>query len=255
VEIAASKAAVSALLDYVQPAVNLEPGLELLRLAEACGLPTLASAIEAGFRASLNSASALQILQEAHGLHALKAACEEKVANEFESCSGRPDFGKLDSVQLARILKREDLAVSWEEAVLKRIFDWLKVSKDREFFFGMFLSFVDFQSVSVENLLRLGRLPVPGLNGDDLDREVKAALQARCRKRSQSQESFRPKRRCLQHWSPDLGASAEAPGQVLTTSCCSLCWHESAIYALDFGSNILCWKPGDPPTHARQGCV
>ena len=38
VEIAASKAAVSALLDYVyggQPEVNLEAGLELLRLAEA----------------------------------------------------------------------------------------------------------------------------------------------------------------------------------------------------------------------------
>ena len=112
VEIAASKAAVSALLDYVyggQPEVNLEAGLELLRLAEAYDLPKLASAIEAGFRASLNSNSALQILQEAHGLHALKAACEEKVAEEFETCSQHPDFGQLDSGQLARILEREDL--------------------------------------------------------------------------------------------------------------------------------------------------
>ena len=58
VEIAASAAAVSALLDYIyggQPEVNLEAGLELLRLAEAYDLPKLASVIEAGFCASLNS--------------------------------------------------------------------------------------------------------------------------------------------------------------------------------------------------------
>ena len=64
------------MLDYVyggQPEVNLEAGLELLRLAEAYDLPKLAGAIEAGFRPSLNSNSALQILQEAHGLHALKS--------------------------------------------------------------------------------------------------------------------------------------------------------------------------------------
>ena len=134
VEIAASKAAVSALLDYIyggQPFLNLEAGLELLRLAEAYDLPKLASAIEAGFSASLNSTSALQILQEAHGLHALKAACEEKVAEDFETCSQHPDFGKLSSGQLARILKREDLGVSREEVVLKGLFNWLKVSKDR----------------------------------------------------------------------------------------------------------------------------
>ena len=123
VEIAASTAAVSALLDYIyggQPEVNLEAGLELLRLAEAYDLPKLASAIEAGFRASLDSNSALQILQEAHGLHALKRACEEKVAEEFETCSQHPDFGKLGVIQLARILKREDLVVSREEVVFER---------------------------------------------------------------------------------------------------------------------------------------
>ena len=44
-EIAASNATVSALLDYVyggQPEVNLEAGFELLRLAEAYDLPKLA---------------------------------------------------------------------------------------------------------------------------------------------------------------------------------------------------------------------
>lgn len=50
VEIAASKAAVSALLDYVQPAVNLESGLELLRLAEACGCCRGISPSRAGFQ-------------------------------------------------------------------------------------------------------------------------------------------------------------------------------------------------------------
>ena len=256
VKIAASKEALHGLLDYVyggQPEVNLEAGLELLRLAEAYDLPKLAGAIEAGFCPSLNSNSALQILQEAHGLHTLKAVCEEKVAEDFETCSQHPDFGKLDSGQLARILEREDLAVSREEAVLKGIFNWLKISKDREALLGMLLHFVDFKSISVENLRRLGRLPVPGLNGDHLHRKVKDALQAQCRKRSQSQQSFRPKRRCLQHWSPDLGASTEfSLQQVLPRCCFKLCWHEGAIYALDFENEIFCWKPGDPATEVRK---
>ena len=256
VKIAASTAAVSAFLDYVyggQPEVNLEAGSELLRLAEAYDLPKLASAIEAGFCASLNSNSALQILQETHGFHALKAACEEKVAEEFEACSQHPGFGKLGVIQLARILKREDLAVSREEAVLKGIFNWVKISKDRDGSLGVLLQLVDFKSISIENLRRLGRLPVPGLNGDILHREVQDALQAQCRKRSQGQESFRPKRRCLKHWSPGLGASTEAPGQqVLPTLCDRLCWHEGALYGMDVKCNILCWKPGDPPTHVRR---
>ena len=56
VEIAASKAAVSALPDYIydgQPEVSVEVGLELLRLAEAYDLPKLAGAIEAGIRCLL----------------------------------------------------------------------------------------------------------------------------------------------------------------------------------------------------------
>ena len=124
------------------------------------------------------SNSALQILQEAHGLHTLKAACEEKAAEDFETCSQQPDFGKLDPGQLAGILDREDLVVSREEVVFKALFNWLKISKDREFFLGALLHYVDFRSISVEKLLRLGRLPVPGLNGDHLHRKAKDALQA-----------------------------------------------------------------------------
>ena len=250
VEIAASKAAVSALLDYVyggQPEVNLEAGLELLRLAEAYDLPNLAGAIEAGFRASLDSSAALKILQEVQGLHDLKATCEEKVAADFETCSQQQDFWKLSAGQLARILKREDLVVSREEAVLKCIFNWLKISKDRNAFLAMLLQLVDFQSVSVDNLLRLGSFNLSSPNVDELHREVHEALRVR-RKRNQSPQSFRPKRRCLQHWSPDLGASTEAPERmVFPTSCNSLCWHEGAIYATvtDLEGGVICWKPGD----------
>ena len=135
VEMAASKAAVSALLDYMyggQPEVNLEAGLELLRLAEAYDLPKLAGAIEAAFRASLDSSDALRVLQEAHGLDDLKVACEEIVAKDFETCSQHPDFGKLSASQLARILKRSDLAVFREEAVLKCIFQMAQCLQGQE---------------------------------------------------------------------------------------------------------------------------
>eukprot|EP00435_Cladocopium_sp_Y103_P025364 s1370_g6.t1 len=256
VEIAASKAAVSALLDYIyagQPEVNLEAGLEILRLAEAYDLPKLASAIEAGFCASLDSSAALKILQVAQGLHDLKAACEEKVAQDFETCSQHPDFGKLRASQLARILRREDLSVSREEVVLKGIFNWLKISKEGDGSLGMLLQLVDFQSISVENLLRLGHLPVPGLNGDDLQREANEALRVRQQKRTQSPPDFRPKRRCLQHWSPDLGASTEVSGrQVLPNPAYSLRCHEGTLYAAGYDGGIRCWKPGSPEADAQQ---
>eukprot|EP00435_Cladocopium_sp_Y103_P061562 s2990_g23.t1 len=256
VEMAASKAAVSALLDYMyggQPEVSLEAGLELLRLAEAYDLPKLAGAIEAAFRASLDSIGALRVLQEAHGLDDLKVACEDIVAKDFETCSQHPDFEKLSASQLARILKRSDLAVFREEAVLKCIFKWLSVSKDRSVFLGVLLQHVDFHSVSVDNLLRLSRTTLSGPDGGDLHREVTQALRVRQRKRTQDSDDFQPKRRCLQHWSPDLGASSGALGQeVLSVPCYSLCWHEGAIYASDYSGNILCWKPGEPAANARR---
>ena len=94
----------SALLDYIydgQPEVRVKVGLELLGLAKAYGLPKLASAIEAGIRSSLDTSVALQVLQEAHGLHSLRAACKDKVAEDFETCFQHPDFGKLSASQLA----------------------------------------------------------------------------------------------------------------------------------------------------------
>lgn len=134
VEIAAPKEAVSALLDYIYdgyPEVPTEVGLELLRLAEACNLPKLVGAIGAGICARLDSSFAVQVLQAAHGLHSLKLACEDKVAEDFETCSQHPDLGKLSAYQLARILKRKDFTISREEAVVKAVFAWINVSKHR----------------------------------------------------------------------------------------------------------------------------
>ena len=254
VEIAASKAALSALLDYIydgQPEVSVEVGLELLRLAEAYDLPKLAGEIVAGIRACLDSSVALQVLQEAHGLHSLRAACEDKVAEEFETCSQHPDFGKLTASQLARILKREDLGVSREEAVVNALFTWNKVSKDGHAFLGVLLQHVHFQSLSFENLVRLGHTTLSGSSGDDLHREVEGALTSR--KRSPSPGTFQSKKCCLQHWSPFLGASTEASGrEVLPFPCCSLCWHQGELFAAHFYSRrIIRWKPGDPASRVR----
>ena len=253
VEIAASKAAVSALLDYIydgQPEVSVEVGLELLRLAEACDLPKLAGTIEAGILACLDSSVALQVLQEAHGHHSLRAACEDQVVEDFEACSQHPDFGKLGASQLARILKREDLAISREEAVVKTIFAWHKGSKDRDAFLGMLLQHVHFQSLSVENLLRLGRTTLSGPSGDDLNREVEDALTFR--KRTQSPATFPSKRRCFQHWSPFLGASTEASGrEVLPFPCLSLRWHQGEIFASHLGGHRI---PGATCCGRRRCC-
>ena len=254
VEIAASKAALSALLDYIydgQPEVPVEVGLELLRLAEAYDLPKLAGAIEAGIRASLDGRVALQVLQEEHGLHSLRVACEDKVAEDFETCSQHPDFGKLSASQLARILRREDLAISREEEVVNAIFTWNEVSEDGNAYLGMLLQNVHFNSLSIENLLRLGRTTLSGRSGDDLHREVEDALTFR--KRTQSPRTFQSKRHCLQHWSPFLGASAEASGrEVLPFPCESLCWHQGELFAAHIvGHRIISWKPGDPASCVR----
>ena len=241
VEIAASKEAVSALLDYIyggQPEVPLQIALELLQLAEACDLPKLArkleNAIAASINESSNSSAALKVLQEAHGLHALKAACEDKVAQDFETCSQHSDFQKLSASQLARILKRDDLNVIREESVLKCIFSWLKSCEKKNDCLGMLLQHIDFQSFSVENLLRIGRF-TSGPQFADLHREVDEAMRLRG-KRAHSSDGFEPKRKCLRHWSSDLGASIGAclPKNWWNLACGSLCCHDGAIYVTDY---------------------
>ena len=115
--------------------------------------------------------------------------------------------------QLGRILKGEDLGVSREEVVLQDTFTWLKVSNGREAFLGLLMQYVNFQALSMENLLGLARATLSGSTGDDLHREVDDALKSR--KRTRSPGRFQAKRRRLQHWSPFLGASTntEASGR------------------------------------------
>ena len=133
VEIAASKEALCALLDYIydgQPEVPVEVGLELLRLADAFDLPKLAGEIAACIHAHLDCSVALQVLQDPYVLHSLSAASGGKVVEEFEICSQHPYLEKLSASQLTRILTREDLSISREETVMNAILTWNKFSED-----------------------------------------------------------------------------------------------------------------------------
>eukprot|EP00438_Fugacium_kawagutii_P009707 Skav211710 [mRNA] locus=scaffold2852:209288:209824:- [translate_table: standard] len=93
VEIAASDAAVSVLLDYIyggRPEFPLDDSMEFLQVADAYDLPQLVAAIEKALRGSLDKApvaTAFKILRHARGLHDLKAVAEEKLAVNFEKCT------------------------------------------------------------------------------------------------------------------------------------------------------------------------
>ena len=254
VEIAASDAAVFALLEYVyggQPEVSVDDSTELLRLADAYELPKLAEASEKGLRAALDKApvaNALKVLQETQGLPDLKATCEDKVAAHFEASVQQPDFLKLGATQLAQILEREDLQVSREEVVVDAIFKWFNHSNESGGVLGLLLRDVDFPSISSDNLSRIGQLASSfGPKGDYLQQKVDEAFRAnKKRSRDDASDDFRPKRRCFQHWSPDLGASCEASCRSITFAglCDDLCWYEGALYATD-RRGIISWRPGD----------
>ena len=266
VEIAASEAAVTALLDYLyggQPEVQLEDSLELLRLADAYDLPELAAAIEAGLRSSFSTtsvASVLKLLQQTQtqGLYDLQAACEDQVAASFESSIQHPEFLELSPSQLTNLLLRKDLLVSREDVILNGIFAWVNSSKERGPFLGMLLQHVDFQSICYGNLSQLGCYAASlGPNGNDLQRKVTEAVRAH-RKRSAPESpsnAFRPKRRCLSHWSSELGASSEDLGKkVLSSPLYDMRWHNGAIYGTAEESiQIHCWKPGDAEPQAVAG--
>ena len=266
VEIAASEAAVTALLDYLyggQPEVQLEDSLELLRLADAYDLPELAAAMEAGLRSSVTTtsvASVLKLLQqtETHGRYDLQAACEEKVASHFEACILHPEFLQLSPSQLTNFLLRADLVVSREDVVLQGLFTWFNSNKkERGPFLGTLFPHVDFESISIGNLSQLDCFAASlGPNGNHLQRKVVEAVRAHKKRSAESQaDAFRPKRRCLSHWSSDLGASSEDPGKkVFSTSLCRMRWHKGAIYGIKSGGKqVLCGRPGDAEPQAVAG--
>eukprot|EP00438_Fugacium_kawagutii_P016412 Skav206432 [mRNA] locus=scaffold295:15128:16633:+ [translate_table: standard] len=262
---AASEAVVCALFGYVcggEPQVELEHAFELLHLSDACNLSELALTIEAALHDSLDSApvtAALKVLQLPQDLRTLKVACEDKVAANFEKCIDLEDFLELEAGQLGRILRRPDLTLSREEVVVKGIFQWRNKSKDRGVNLGLLLQHVDFPSLCKSNLAHLRYLSASmGPVGFDLERELEDAQQVH-KKRSAERipDAFRPKRRCLQHWSPELGASSQTPRRVLQCAR-SMCCHDGAIYFAtsdhpNHPSTILCWKPADPEGQVIAG--
>eukprot|EP00438_Fugacium_kawagutii_P021359 Skav220321 [mRNA] locus=scaffold972:191608:193224:- [translate_table: standard] len=255
IEVCASDASVGALLDFIyggQPQVPLEDSIELLALADAYNLPQLTEAIQTRLRASIENApvaTALKLLQESQGLQALKNACAEKVALNFEACAQHPDFLQLSPTQLGQIMQRDDLNVSREDAVLTSLWKWLKESKERYAFLGLLLMQIDFRSISFQNLVRIDHFAASvGPRGVELQLEAGKALQAHRKRSSEIADQIQPKRRCLRHWSPDLGASSTGARKLLSRPCWSMCCHEGAIYAATCdgdSASILCLKPGD----------
>ena len=252
VYIAASAGVVNALVDYLyggEPSVATTDGVELLRLADAYELPNLAAAAEAELVSSLDDAAALQFLQSSHLLTLkLREACEDHVAQQFETCMQQATFLQLSASQLSRLLKRDDLGVKREEVVLQGLWKWLHVSKDRMCFLGPMLQLVDFASFSNQSLEKIRHVvQAMGSSGFDLQAEADAAIKKRLA--TSDEADFRPKRRRLSHWSAELGAHAggeevHLKGQL--KSPLNFCWHDGWIYISDncLHGRIVRWKKG-----------
>ena len=259
IEIAASGGVVGAFVDYIyggEPVVATVDAVELLRLAGAYGLPSLAEAVEADLQARLDSQLALQLLQETviWGMPDLRWACEEQVAKDFQQCTLREDFLKLTAKQLQRILQREDLKVSREEVVVQALLKWAKSSEDRQRGVVLMLCHVDFPSLSSSNLHILCQAAQSwGSRGADWECEVKEALSLhRNRPSSEVSRAHRPKRLCLSSWAAGLGAfqkSDRARKKVTpTVRKCGyhLAWHQGAFFfSCREPYQILSCKPGE----------
>ena len=265
IEMAASSGVVGALLDYIyggEPDVTSMDAVELLRLADAYGLPSLAQEVQSDLQASLDSRLALQLLQETviWGLPDLRLACEEQVAKDFQQCTLTEEFLQLTGRQLQRILQREDLQVSREEVVVQALFKWAKSSRDKQKEMTYMLSNIDFPSLSSSNLHLLCHAAQSlGPSGADWECEVKQALSLH-RKQSWLSRAHRPKRRCLSHWAAGLGASQESDraGKKLTPTVrkCGyhLAWHQGAfLFSRKEPSQVLSCKPGEENVWVAAG--
>ena len=162
---------------------------------------------------SLDSSTALLVLQQIHTLGLtvtdLRQACEEQIAQDFESCVKEDSFKSLGKTQLARILAREDLWVAREEVVLDALFTWITASADRSSSLGLLLQHIDFSSLSMQNLEELSMYSQSlGPNGFELQYSVDEAKQMRLT-RWWRDDYHDPRRHCLHFWSPELGAFPE----------------------------------------------
>ena len=261
VDLAASAGAVAGMLDYLyggEPTVTPSDAVELLRMADAYGLRHLAAALEEELVASLDDASALQFLKQSATLVTPKLhdACEDHVASCFQTCVQHPTFLDLCASQIARLLKREDLNVSREEVVLQGLWTWLRVSNDRLVNLGPLLQLVDFQSLAKCNLETTRLLAQSmGAGGFDLQKEADSAIRKRLTFSDSS--AVRPKRRRLNHWSPELGAHSGEMQIHLKDQLkgpLNFCLHEGSIYIADSGNcRILRWTPGTDQVQVVAG--
>ena len=222
----------------------------------------LTAELASAWRASLDGASALKLLPQIWSfdeLDDLTLLCEEHLLHNFSECTEIEDFVHLTHEQLGRLLQSSDLKVTREEAVLQGVLRWVNASPgDRTAFFGMLLQQVDCPSLSMNSLeqLRLWAQSA-GTVGPGLSKSVKSAMQLH-RKRTSGglPEKHSPKRRCLKHWCPDLGADSERSCQAVTppVHSPSFCWHDGAFYIADFyNDRILRCRPGDRQSQIVAG--
>lgn len=271
VEIAASGQVVAALIDHIyggEPRITTTDALELLRLSGAYGLMDLVAEIETELQASLDSSTALEVLQQIDTLGLtltdLRQSCEEEIARNFEDCMLCDSFNWLGAAQLARILARADLWVPREEVVIHGLFKWVHArNHERNSKLSMLLQHIDFPSLSMKNLEKLSMCAQSlGQNGFELQYSVDEAKQLRGKGWQWSEHV--PKRNCLQFWSPELGAfpqgyragrwvagemsepiqpSSEEDDEIDPRDAVNFCWHQDNIYIAD-GRRLTRWKPG-----------
>eukprot|EP00435_Cladocopium_sp_Y103_P050582 s199_g15.t1 len=272
VEIAASGEVVAALIDHIyggEPRITTTDAMELLRLSGAYGLMELVSEIERELQASLDSTTALEVLQQIDTLGLtltdLRKSCEEEIASNFENCMSRDSFNLLGAAQLARILSKPNLWVPREEVVIDGLFKWVHASNnERSSKLSMLLQHIDFPSLSMKNLEKLSMYAQSlGQNGFELQYSVDEAKQLRGKGWQWHREHV-PKRHCLQFWSPELGAfphgyragrwvagemsepiqpSSEEEDEIDPRDAVNFCWHQDNIYIAD-GRRLTRWKPG-----------
>lgn len=249
----------TAFLDYLYGGVldvTIADAVELLNVAKSYGLSTFAKALESELRASLDSSNALEVLLQIQNLGAkdLRQACEEHIAQNFESCIQRSGFVHLTAKQLQRLLERDDLQVSREEVVVQGLLHWSSAARQRSSDpLGLLLCDVDLPSLAIRNLELLWQTAeCMGSHGAELKWEVEDALQIHRSWQTSASQQHISRRRCLPHWAPLLGAgmnsyplSGQKISPLIETGTC-LRWHGGSFYLANREKRqILSCKAGE----------